>query len=125
MGKVGGGRRAVAVEGLGPVNALRRSWQLVRGHWWHTLGVLFVSTVIYGVAGIAIAFLWGFASDLVRNAVPAIFAIAYTRAVISSIPTLLITPFGVATLAVLYYELSSNSMSSPVRPYGAASITSG
>ena len=72
------------------------------------MGVLFVSAVLYGVVGIALMFCWGLATEAVRNAVPAVFATAYVRALIGSIPTLLMTPFLVATLVVLYYELRAD-----------------
>jgi hypothetical protein len=33
---------ALFAEGIGPVTALGRSWNLVRGNWWRTLGILLV-----------------------------------------------------------------------------------
>src|SRR5262249_60338781 len=30
---------AVILEGAGPIAALRRSWQLVRGSWWRVFGI--------------------------------------------------------------------------------------
>src|SRR5205085_9824388 len=30
---------AIIVEGLGPVQALQRSWRLVQGNWWRTFGL--------------------------------------------------------------------------------------
>ena len=41
---------AVAVEDLGPVNALKKSWFLVRGHWWRTLGILILFFILSGFA---------------------------------------------------------------------------
>jgi hypothetical protein len=43
---------AVVLEGIGPVDALRRSWQLVRGSWWRIFGITFL-------AGIVVAFIGG------------------------------------------------------------------
>lgn len=38
-------------EGLGPISALRRSWQLVGGVWWWVFGVFVVVGVVGGLAG--------------------------------------------------------------------------
>ena len=44
----------VAIEGLGAVAALRRSWRLVRGHWWRTLVVVsVVGFIVFAVASLA------------------------------------------------------------------------
>ncbi|MBI2171670.1 MAG: zinc ribbon domain-containing protein [Chloroflexi bacterium] len=42
--------QAVVIEGRGPVEALRRSWELVRGNWWRTfrLGLVFLLLVLAG-----------------------------------------------------------------------------
>ena len=37
---------AVSIEGIGPVESLRKSWNLVEGHWWRTLGIL----ILLGIA---------------------------------------------------------------------------
>lgn len=41
---------AVAVEDLGPINAFKKSWLLVGGHWWRTLGILIVFLLLSGFA---------------------------------------------------------------------------
>lgn len=41
---------AVAVEETGPVTALKRSWFLVGGHWWRTLGILLLFSILSGFA---------------------------------------------------------------------------
>ena len=33
---------ALFAEGIGPVKALGRSWNLVRDNWWRTLGIVFI-----------------------------------------------------------------------------------
>jgi hypothetical protein len=37
---------AVAVEALGPVDALRQSWYLVKDYWWRTLGILLLLSIL-------------------------------------------------------------------------------
>ena len=37
------------IERISPTEAMSRSWKLVSGQWWHTLGVIFVAYLIAGV----------------------------------------------------------------------------
>ncbi|MEX1038580.1 MAG: hypothetical protein WDZ96_06985 [Acidimicrobiia bacterium] len=41
----------IAVEGKGPVAALRRSFELVKGHFWETVGFLLIVGLVGGAAG--------------------------------------------------------------------------
>ncbi|HYO49808.1 MAG TPA: glycerophosphoryl diester phosphodiesterase membrane domain-containing protein [Chloroflexia bacterium] len=43
---------ALVLEGLEPVQALRRSWHLVQNYWWRTVGL----GLVLGILGIAISF---------------------------------------------------------------------
>jgi len=43
--------QAVVLEARGPVGALTRSWQLVRGSMWRTLAILAVTAIVTAVAG--------------------------------------------------------------------------
>jgi hypothetical protein len=40
---------AFIVERLGVTDSMSRSWRLVSGQWWHTLGVIVVASIIAGV----------------------------------------------------------------------------
>lgn len=46
---------AVAVEDLGPIEAFKKSWFLVGGHWWRTLGILIVFGLLSGLAVSAVS----------------------------------------------------------------------
>jgi len=46
--------QAAVVDGLGPVDALRRSAELVKDHWWRTLGMLLASGLLFGLIGAVI-----------------------------------------------------------------------
>lgn len=46
---------AVVQEGLAPVQALRRSWDLVGGSWWWVFGVMVVLGIIGGIVGNVLA----------------------------------------------------------------------
>ena len=50
---------ALFAEGIGPVKALGRSWNLVRDNWWRTLGILFIVSIMVGLIQTALAALFG------------------------------------------------------------------
>jgi Membrane domain of glycerophosphoryl diester phosphodiesterase len=50
---------ALFAEGIGPVKALGRSWNLVRDNWWRTLGILIIVTIMASLIQTALAFLFG------------------------------------------------------------------
>jgi hypothetical protein len=45
---------AVVLEATGPINAMRRSWQLVRGSWWRVFGILLLAALVVGFIGFAL-----------------------------------------------------------------------
>ena len=45
---------AVVLEATGPVNAMRRSWQLVRGSWWRVFGIVLLAAIVVGIIGFAL-----------------------------------------------------------------------
>lgn len=50
---------ALFAEGIGPVKALGRSWNLVRDNWWRTLGILLIVGIMVSLIQTALAALFG------------------------------------------------------------------
>ena len=50
---------ALFAEGIGPVKALGRSWTLVQGNWWRTLGILIIVGIMVSLIQAALAALFG------------------------------------------------------------------
>jgi len=50
---------ALFAEGIGPVKAVGRSWNLVRDNWWRTLGILIIVTIMVSLIQTALQFLFG------------------------------------------------------------------
>ena len=46
-------------EGIGPVKALGRSWNLVRDNWWRTLGILIIVSIMVSLIQTALQVLFG------------------------------------------------------------------
>lgn len=93
----------VALEPVGPLEAFRKSWRLVRGSWWHVFGIVSVSVVGYGLIAVGLSG----AIDAAMPYLPFLGRHFFVRSVIESLPLLVTAPLGVATLVVLYHELQS------------------
>jgi hypothetical protein len=105
------GQPALLFENKGPITALKRSLQLVRGHWWRTCGVLAVAFIIVMVFYLLAAIV---ATILVR------FAHGSDLALISAAATVLLialgafsTPFLSATTLAVYGDLYQRHATTP------------
>jgi hypothetical protein len=89
----------VAVEPVGPLHALRRSWHLTAENTWRVFGltvtVLFVVTVLGALIGELV-------SLAILSVVPAEAAVSL---VVGTLTTLLFAPVVPVVLAALYYDL--------------------
>jgi hypothetical protein len=81
---------AVVVEGARGTDAMRRSWELVKGHFWHVLGVVLVTAIITGVIGSLIGAIGG------KTVIGALFDI---------IARVLTAPFTALVTVLLYLDL--------------------
>jgi hypothetical protein len=95
---------ALIVERIGPIASLRRSWVLTSGSWWHTLGVLVVAAILYGIVAGAVGAIFG--------AIGAVIVVTGSGAVGTviinlgnAVGSVFIVPFVTAIHVVLFYEL--------------------
>lgn len=95
------GSQVIALEGTGPVSALARSFSLVQGRWWITLGYLLVISLIVSAASQVISI--GFVPLFVVGAVvPAALAIAFGASAVLQGPLLAAIA---AAYAIWYVDL--------------------
>jgi hypothetical protein len=94
---------ALLAEGIGPVQALRRSWELTRGHWWRLFGILvvvyllaYVVSSVLGIFALPLAILVPFVPDVVRGAV------ALT---VTTLASALVAPIEYLCVVLLYFDL--------------------
>lgn len=85
---------AVVTEGLGPVDAIRRSWDLMRGGFWWALGVFFFT----GLAGAAVGGLLSAIARGVSAAGVAEFAVATVRNAIAGVVSVSLTGVAVGVV---------------------------
>ena len=91
----------VVSDSLGPVAALRRSWHLVRGHWWHTLVIVSVAGFIVFV----VATLVGLAGMLLLAATDGGLGVRTTVLLLNTVGGTITTPLFVASLLATLRDL--------------------
>lgn len=90
---------ALVVEGHRGSTALRRSWRLTKGFFWRTLGTLLLAGVIAAIVSGIISL----PGELVMQALgPDAWPIS---ALVSVLATVLVTPFGMLVVVLLYFDL--------------------
>lgn len=99
------GAPAIVVEGIGPIDAFRRSWRLVRGNAWPVFGTLLVVLLIVIVIGVVLA--------AIANPIGNGEASTWIASIISGTIT---APIFAIAVAVLYYDLAGPAMPDPVAP---------
>jgi hypothetical protein len=82
---------ALVVEDVRGTNAMRRSWQLVSGHFWHVLGVVVVAAIITGIIGGLIGAIGGS-----NRIVGAIF---------TALGQVIVAPYSALVTVLLYLDL--------------------
>jgi len=87
------------IEGVGPIQAVRRSWWLSNGHRWRILGLQILLAVLQAVLSTLISFIFvaAFISDTVLR-----FAL---QNIVNVIATVLWAPVEWGTFTILYFDL--------------------
>jgi hypothetical protein len=94
---------ALLFEGLGPPRALGRSFELVRGRWWATLGALLVAALISGVASGLVS--TGFDALLSTSLGNHVFLAALIDATGGAVASAIGLPIQAVMVTVLYFDL--------------------
>jgi hypothetical protein len=94
---------ALLFEGLGPPRALGRSFALVRGRWWATLGALIVAVLIGGIASGIVS--TGFDALMSTSLGDHVFLAALIDAVGGTVASAVGLPIQAVMVTVLYLDL--------------------
>lgn len=96
----------VVLEGKGPIAALSGSHRLVWGNWWRTVAILTVGFIIVIIIYFALAMIIGIAVPLtgIGSSDPFLFGLV-TAFLIGAVINLLVTPYYVALLIAIYWDL--------------------
>jgi len=92
---------AMMAENIGPIQGFSRSWNLVKGQWWRTFGVLLVVGILQAVISLALGAMFGIVAGAattgdVRLAVEAIG---------STLLSTLVSPITTIAVVLLYFDL--------------------
>lgn len=91
---------ALIAEDLGPWGALKRSWDLIQGSFWRTLGLTIVAGLIVGIVGIALAS----PTEFVVFSGGSLTATQATSQVANTIAYTLTLPFQALVAVVIYFD---------------------
>jgi glycerophosphoryl diester phosphodiesterase family protein len=98
---------AIVAERIGPFRAMRRSWQLTRGHWWRTFGTLLVVGLIALV--IYVAFIVGLDAAVTSLDSVGVFAYAAVTTLVTVLVFAIVYPLVSSIATVVYYDLRVRS----------------
>lgn len=94
---------AVALEGIGPVTAVRRSWHLTGSNTWRTLGLLVLVTIIVSIVGSVLVRLLGV---LVTDTIGTWLGDPLTvDGLVAASVAVLLAPVAVVVQTALYFDL--------------------
>jgi hypothetical protein len=101
--------QSVVIEGLGPVDALRRSKQLVQGYWWRVFGTVVLMSILVGILQAIPQYLFAAIGGVILVTDPGSSAGFVVGQVFSNIGTAIgWAMFGAVTfiaLTIVYYDL--------------------
>jgi hypothetical protein len=93
----------VMVEHLGPVQALRRSWELIRNYWWRTFGLLVVLAILGYIVQLGPA---AIVQAIVSSVLPRDFvAQQLISGVVTVFTTLIFIPIQLTAVTLYYFDL--------------------
>jgi len=94
---------AVLVEQMGPVQALRRSFELAKSRFWPVLGAGFVYTILGSVLGYIIVGPFSFGATIVSELTGSLAPLALLY-VVEALVYAVITPFMAVGLTLVYFD---------------------
>lgn len=91
---------AMMAEDIGPIRGLGRSWNLVRGQWWRTFGIILIVGIMQAVIGYALGFLFGLIAGAVTSGDVQLAVIAVGSTILGA----LVSPITAIAIVLLYFD---------------------
>ena len=95
---------ALMADGTGPLESLRRSWNLSRDYVLRTAGYLILLSIVMGLFGALIGALVNFAVDALAPALDQSWKSGFSSAV-STLLSIITTPFYISAIVLYYFDL--------------------
>ncbi len=102
---------ALVLEHRGPLEALRRSWNLTRGHTWRAIGLVVILTVLGFIVGLPAVIVQGILGALLPPSPSTLTATSVVNTVLSTLIQVLWYPVSVVTYTLFYFDLRMRSES--------------
>lgn len=100
---------ALIVEGAGPIQCLRRSWELTRSAWWHTFVVVFAGGLIFGILSFLLSSVLTLPAVLLTLLIGESVITVALGSIAGAVSNVVLLPLSTAYLVVLYYELRARN----------------
>ena len=94
---------ALFAENIGPIKAVGRSWNLTRGNWWRTLGILILVGILVSIIQSALTALFGGIAALVPGLGSDLRAAIVLT--VSTVVNAIVTPITPIAITLLYLDL--------------------
>lgn len=92
---------AMMAEDIGPIRGLGRSWNLVKGQWWRTFGILVIVAILQTIISYALFIMFGL--------IAALFSTGDFQAALvqvgSTLLSALVSPITTIAVVLLYFDL--------------------
>lgn len=92
---------AMMAEDIGPIRGLGRSWNLVSGSWWRTLGILLIVTILQLIITYGLGILFGLIAALVTTG----DVQAAVTQIVGTILNAVVNPITIIAVVLLYFDL--------------------
>jgi hypothetical protein len=92
---------AMMAEDIGPIKGMTRSWNLVKGQWWRSFGVILIVLIMRFIIGIALGFMFGLIVGAVTTGDVRLAVVAVGTTILSAV----ISPIVTIALVLLYFDL--------------------
>jgi len=99
---------AAAVEPIGPIALIRRSWRLTGGHFWQLFGLLLLVILVALVVLAAVAAVFGILISLVMGAATPGSLASFLIAIVSAVVQAVISAVTATLIARIYAQLSGS-----------------
>jgi len=92
---------AMMAEDIGPIRGMSRSWNLVSGQWWRTLGIILIVLIMRAIIGAALGFLFGIIAGVAASGDIQLAVVAVGSTILGAI----ISPLVTIAIVLLYFDL--------------------
>ncbi|MDQ6713167.1 MAG: glycerophosphoryl diester phosphodiesterase membrane domain-containing protein [Candidatus Dormibacteraeota bacterium] len=92
---------AMMAEEIGPIRGMGRSWNLVKGQWWRTVGILLIVGILQGIISYGLGILFTLIAALVTSGDLQAAVVQILGTLVSAV----VSPITTIAVVLLYFDL--------------------